>query len=78
MVPIITHPSGREGDWFRTGFSPRKAKHSIYLIGGYCDRVTSTTSEEFQGRPGKDARDKSYLYINELVDVYLNALEQIA
>ena len=29
------YASGREGDWFKCGFSPRKAKISMYLMG--CD-----------------------------------------
>lgn len=28
------YASGREGDWMLTGFSPRKAKLSIYLVDG--------------------------------------------
>ena len=31
------YDSGREGDMLRAGFSPRKAKHSLYLMGGYVD-----------------------------------------
>ena len=34
------YASGREGDWMRSGFSPRKAKHSLYLMGRYCDEAT--------------------------------------
>ena len=29
------YASGREGDWFKCGFSPRKAKISMYVSG--CD-----------------------------------------
>jgi hypothetical protein len=39
-----TYASGREVEWMRTGFSPRKAKHSLYLMGGYCDPETGWAS----------------------------------
>ncbi len=29
-----TYASGRHVHWIRAGFSPRKAKHSLYLMGG--------------------------------------------
>ncbi len=31
------YASGREGDWLATGFSPRKAAISIYILPGYGD-----------------------------------------
>ncbi|MEL6878751.1 MAG: DUF1801 domain-containing protein, partial [Pseudomonadota bacterium] len=34
-----TYASGRDVHWMRAGFSPRKAKHSLYLMGGYCDEI---------------------------------------
>lgn len=36
-----TYESGREVHWMRSGFSPRKAKHSLYLQGGYCDDMAA-------------------------------------
>ena len=38
------YASGREGDWMLTGFSPRKAKLSIYLMDGverYADQLAN-------------------------------------
>lgn len=29
------YDSGREGDWFLTGFSPRKQNLTIYIIAGF-------------------------------------------
>lgn len=71
------YESGREGDFLRTGFSPRKAKHSIYLMGGYCDEVTSAKNEELLAQLGKYSRGKSCLYINKLADVDLAVLEEL-
>lgn len=71
------YDSGREGDFLRTGFSPRKAKHSIYLMGGYCDDVASKKNEDLLAKLGKHSRGKSCLYINKLADVDLEVLEDL-
>ena len=71
------YDSGREGDFLRTGFSPRKAKHSLYLMGGYCDPVTSEKNEEVLSRLGKYSQGKSCLYINKLADVDMQVLEEL-
>ncbi len=71
------YDSGREGDFLRTGFSPRKAKHSLYLMGGYCDPVASEKNTEVLSRLGKYAQGKSCLYINKLADVDLQVLEEL-
>ncbi len=71
------YDSGREGDFFRTGFSPRKARHSIYLMGGYCDEVASKKNEVLLAKLGKHSRGKSCLYVNKLADVDLGVLEQL-
>ncbi|QZH74402.1 MAG: DUF1801 domain-containing protein [Erythrobacter sp.] len=71
------YDSGLEGDFFRTGFSPRKAKHSIYLTGGYCDEQTGQKNAELLARLGKHSTGKSCLYINKLADVDLGVLEEL-
>lgn len=71
------YDSGREGDFLRTGFSPRKAKHSIYLMGGYCDEATSKKNKELLDKLGKYSQGKSCLYINKLADVDLAVLEDL-
>jgi hypothetical protein len=72
-----TYESGRNVHWMRTGFSPRKAKHSLYLMGGYCDDITGVHRAEALIRLGKHAVGKSCLYINKLADVDLAVLEAI-
>ena len=57
------YESGREGDFFLTGFSPRKQSLSLYIMAGF---------EEYDsllGALGKHRKGASCLYINKLADV---------
>lgn len=72
-----TYASGRDVHWMRAGFSPRKAKHSLYLMGGYCDDVAAKRREELLAKLGKHKTGKSCLYINKLADVDMDVLEQM-
>jgi hypothetical protein len=72
-----TYESGRAVHWMRTGFSPRKAKHSLYFMGGYCDPVTGSGRDEKLTRLGKHMTGKSCLYVNKLADIDLAVLEEI-
>ena len=65
------YDSGRSGDSMMTGFSPRKASLSIYIMPGYQDLGS------FLQRLGKHKIGKSCLYINKLVDIDLAVLEEI-
>lgn len=65
------YDSGREGDCLATGFSPRKAALSIYIMPGYQDY------SEILSRLGKHKTGKSCLYINKLADVDLTVLEEL-
>lgn len=71
------YDSGREGDFFRTGFSPRKAKHSIYLMGGYCDAPTGKWTGELLEKLGPHSRGKSCLYVTRLARVDMDVLEEL-
>ena len=65
------YASGHEGDSFKVGFSPRKAKLSLYGIGrddGHMERL---------GRLGKHALAKGCVYVNKLTDVDLEVLEDL-
>ena len=72
-----TYASGRDVHWLRSGFSPRKAKHSLYLMGGYCDEVAGKRRDELLEMLGKYSTGKSCLYINTLADVDLEVLEEM-
>ncbi|MEM9500397.1 MAG: DUF1801 domain-containing protein [Pseudomonadota bacterium] len=72
-----TYASGRDVHWMRAGFSPRKAKHSLYMMGGYCDDIAAKSRDEALARLGKYKTGKSCLYINKLTDVDLDVLEEM-
>lgn len=72
-----TYASGRDVHWMRSGFSPRKAKHSLYLMGGYCDELAGKRRDELLAQLGKYKTGKSCLYINKLADVDMDVLEQL-
>lgn len=72
-----TYDSGREVHWLRSGFSPRKARHTLYLMGGYCDDPVATVQTAALARLGKHSLGKSCLYINRLADVDVTVLEEI-
>ncbi|MTB53711.1 DUF1801 domain-containing protein [Lewinella sp. W8] len=65
------YPTGREGDWMLTGFSPRKGKISVYLMSGV-ERET-----DLLAKLGKYKTGKSCLYIKRLSDVDLDVLKQL-
>ena len=62
------YASGREGDWFVTGFSPRKQNLTLYCMGGY------EPHGELLARSGKHKMGKGCLYINRLRDVDIDVL----
>lgn len=65
------YDSGREGDFLATGFSPRTARHSIYIMPGYADYGDILT------RLGKYRMGKSCLYVNKLADIDLDVLAEL-
>ena len=71
------YESGREGDMCRSGFSPRKAKHSLYLMGRYCDEATGKKVDALLDKMGKHSTGASCVYVNKLADIDLDVLEEI-
>ncbi len=65
------YESGREGDMLATGFSPRKAQHSIYILPGYADYAPILE------RLGKHSKGKSCLYVKKLADIDLQVLAEL-
>ena len=65
------YKSGREGDWFLTGFAPRKQALTLYLM---CD--LSHDGLDFNGL-GKYKKGKGCLYIKRLSDVDKDVLKRI-
>ena len=66
-----TYDSGREGDFLATGFAPRKANLSIYIMPGYADY------SPILDRLGKHKTGKSCLYVTRLSDVDLDVLAEL-
>lgn len=65
------YASGSEGDFLATGFSPRKARLSIYIMPGYQEYGTILE------RLGKHALGKSCLYVNRLENIDLDVLAEL-
>ena len=68
------YASGHEGDMCRAGFSPRKAKHSLYILG--CGGEDHEM-EALLARLGKHSRGAGCLYVNKLADIDLAVLEKM-
>lgn len=65
------YESGREGDFFRSGFSPRAQNLTVYVMPGYQD------FDNELARLGKHKMGKSCLYIKRLSDVDEDVLMEI-
>jgi hypothetical protein len=65
------YESGREGDFFLTGFSPRKQALTIYIISGF------NIHPELMEKLGKYKTGKSCLYVKKLDDVDRLVLAQL-
>ncbi len=65
------YESGREGDWFLTGFSPRKQNLTLYIMPGF------KRYEELMTKLGKHKTGKACLYVNKLEDIDLNILKEL-
>ncbi|MBE7550898.1 MAG: DUF1801 domain-containing protein [Anaerolineales bacterium] len=65
------YASGQEGDYFLTGFSPRKQNLTVYIMAGF-DRYG-----DLMQRLGKYTTGKSCLYVKRLADVDLPTLSEL-
>lgn len=65
------YASGREGDWPRIGFAPRKREVVVYLIDGFADHA------ELLARLGRHKVGKSCLYLPRAEQVDLKVLEAL-
>lgn len=70
---IFTSPkTGRSGEWFMTGFSPRKQNLTVYFMTGF------SKYPELMKKLGKyKISGGSCLYINKLSDVDMKALKEL-
>ena len=65
------YESGREGEYFLTGFSPRKQNLTLYLMTGF------EALGPYLEKLGKHKTGKSCLYIDTLADVDMGVLRQM-
>ena len=63
------YASGRENDWFITGFSPRVQNLTLYMTGGFDGEVLK--------KLGKYKTGKGCLYINKIEDVDTKVLSEL-
>ena len=67
------YDSGRAGTMCRAGFSPRKAALTLYLVGDYGARQAE--ADALFERLGRHSIGKACLYVKQLAQVDLGALE---
>jgi len=65
------YESGREGDWFVVGFSPRKNDLTLYVIPGF------EAYTELLARLGRYKTGKSCLYVKRLADLDPEVLNEL-
>ena len=68
-VRLKSPATGREVDWLRIGFSPRKANLSLYITGGIKKHAVALK------KLGKHKTGVGCLYINKLEDIDIKVLK---
>lgn len=68
---ILKYDSGREFDWMKIAFSPRKTNLTLYF------ESETTHNPQFLQRLGKYKTSKACLYINRLSDVNEEVLREM-
>jgi Domain of unknown function (DU1801) len=67
-----TLSNGKENDWFMIGFSPRKQKFALYLMGEKAEKF-----EALLAKVGKYSRSKGCIYINKISDIDTGVLFKV-
>ena len=68
---VYKYKSGHGGEFFLTGFSPRKANLVLYIMPGY------GKFDDLMARLGKHKTGKACLYVNKLADIDMAVLEEL-
>ena len=63
------YATGREGEWFIAGLSPRKANLTLYVLPGLADH------QDLLPKLGKFTTGKSCIYVKRLDDIHLPTLK---
>jgi hypothetical protein len=67
----LKYASGRELDYFRIGFAPRKAQSVLYVNGGF------QAYQDLLPRLGKHSTGKGCLYLKKVIDAEPDALREL-
>jgi len=65
------YESGREGNWFLTGFSPRKQNLTLYIMSGF------DGYDQLLEKLGKHTTGKSCLYVKKIEDIDQKILREL-
>jgi hypothetical protein len=65
------YASGRDAEWFLTGFSPRVQNLTLYIMSGFDEY------DDLLGKLGKHSTGKSCLYVKKLEDVDQDVLREL-
>lgn len=71
FLTVKSPTSGREVDWFKIGFSPRKANFSLYM------GIDVKKHDALLKKLGKHKTGMGCLYINKLEDVDVKVLKEM-
>jgi len=67
-----TYSSGQSGTWMITGFSPRKANLTVYILPGY-----TVFPKTLMKKLGPHKIGKSCLYMKRLDDIHIPTLKKL-
>jgi hypothetical protein len=65
------YASGREAEWFLTGFAPRKQSLTLYIMSGFDEY------DNLLDQLGKHSTGKSCLYVKKLDDIDMDVLRDL-
>ncbi len=68
----LKYASGRELDWFKIGFSPRKQALTLYGLSSYDPRMVKMIE-----KLGKCTHGKGCVYVKKLSDIDMSQLEEM-
>ena len=68
---VYSPATGREVDWMKIGFSPRKGNLSLYVLSG------APKQAELLEKLGKHKTGKGCLYVKKLADIDERVLEKV-
>jgi hypothetical protein len=65
------YSTGKEGEWFKVGFAPRKKNLTLYLMSGF------TGQNDLLSRLGKHTTGKGCLYVKSLEGIDEKVLTEL-